>query len=734
MANNENYLKNIFINFSKNLLLLQQQQTKITMDFLNNINNNNLNLTNINNNNDNKINQNNNQNLINSQNNFDHFKELIQEQSESDLSNVNPYNNILTNKINTNHKIQQKKSVKKRTYNEMLEKSMSVETESFNNFNSNKKMKKKDEGENFIKQKINEPIHYYYTDPLNYQWCFTETRGSAKDYYYRCSTSKCQGFGMISKHKENAQFILTKSHSIPYYEHTYTINKYSEINFEIPEEDFIHAFTTSKIFRISAIKDFLNNTEFISLEATFSYLKGKGLKNELEQYKDEIINALASQKVINSTKGRIFENLNKMSINNETNICVSISYKIIQKNETKSYTLFYIITEKMRVDIMKSSIKQAFIDISFKCVPPGMSNYKILVLSGFDMEEKKAKLLALALIPNQKEATITKFLTIMKNTYLFNPLLITSDFGKSLVSSIRNVFPKIKWIPCLFHFAQCQVKHLKKLGLFSKKNNYIGIEILFNVEQLCFVDTKKLYKLYISIKNKFINNNTSKYFSYFEKYWNPKNKIIYWNYHYLYDAIELDKKFIFLTNNIIENTNKILNIHIKKKCPRYEIFEKAITDLILSYDKREPINRRDEITKLFLFLLNNEPNGKVLDKKELDKLKKIFFGVDKNILSTGLSELIGWDDMFDNEEDSENINIEKIARNDDILNIDYAFQDEEDCDEAVNGNNVSENSEENINDDNYLILNKLSEESNNNVIGNILLKYQPILKDLSLDE
>ena len=36
MANNENNLKNIFINFSKNLLLLQQQQTKITMDFLNN--------------------------------------------------------------------------------------------------------------------------------------------------------------------------------------------------------------------------------------------------------------------------------------------------------------------------------------------------------------------------------------------------------------------------------------------------------------------------------------------------------------------------------------------------------------------------------------------------------------------------------------------------------------------------------------------------------------------------
>ena len=103
---------------------------------------------------------------------------------------------------------------------------------------------------------------------------------------------------------------------------------------------------------------------------------------------------------------------------------------------------------------MKKSIKQAFMDVSFKCVPPGMSNYKILVLSGFDLEDKKAKLLALALIPNQTQSTIVKFLSIMKNTYLFNPLIITSDFGKSPVNSIRTVYPEIKWVPCFFHFSQ----------------------------------------------------------------------------------------------------------------------------------------------------------------------------------------------------------------------------------------------------------------------------------------
>lgn len=59
---------------------------------------------------------------------------------------------------------------------------------------------------------------------------------------------------MISKQKENAPFILTKPHSILNYEHSYSLNKYADINFDIPEKDFINAFKNSKNFRIAAIK------------------------------------------------------------------------------------------------------------------------------------------------------------------------------------------------------------------------------------------------------------------------------------------------------------------------------------------------------------------------------------------------------------------------------------------------------------------------------------------------
>ena len=53
---------------------------------------------------------------------------------------------------------------------------------------------------------------------------------------------------MISKLKENAPFILTKSHSISYNDHIYSLNKYSDINFDISEKEFARAFKNTKNF------------------------------------------------------------------------------------------------------------------------------------------------------------------------------------------------------------------------------------------------------------------------------------------------------------------------------------------------------------------------------------------------------------------------------------------------------------------------------------------------------
>ena len=133
------------------------------------------------------------------------------------------------------------------------------------------------------------------------------------------------------------------------------------------------------------------------------------------------------------------------------------------------------------------------------------------------------------------------------------------------------------------------------------------------------------------------------------------------------------------------------------------------------------------MSKLFLYLIKHEPNGKVLNNKEIGQLKKIFFGNEKNIVNTGLSELIGWDDLFNNDDDKENI-LEKILPSDDILADEYSFKDEDEFDEAINGDEDNDNLEYN----NNLILNNLNQENNNQEIGNLLLKYQNILRDVDL--
>ena len=42
-----------------------------------------------------------------------------------------------------------------------------------------------------------------------------------KNYYFKCSTGRCNGFGVIKRFDKSLLFQLKKKHSIDYYSHTY---------------------------------------------------------------------------------------------------------------------------------------------------------------------------------------------------------------------------------------------------------------------------------------------------------------------------------------------------------------------------------------------------------------------------------------------------------------------------------------------------------------------------------
>lgn len=74
-------------------------------------------------------------------------------------------------------------------------------------------------------------------------------------------------------------------------------------------------------------------------------------------------------------------------------------------------------------------------------------------------------MILIALLSHEDSDIFTEFYNFLKNTYLFNPKQITSDFSMGNINAIKKIFSnneEIKMILCLFHLTlawrQKQVK------------------------------------------------------------------------------------------------------------------------------------------------------------------------------------------------------------------------------------------------------------------------------------
>ena len=161
----------------------------------------------------------------------------------------------------------------------------------------------------------------------------------------------------------------------------------------------------------------------------------------------------------------------------------------------------------MKNNIINKNIKQCFADVTYKCIPPSFINYKLFILCGIDVVEIKRKLLAIVLIPNEKEFTYSQLYSELKNSYFFNPIILTSDFCKAHLKSVRKIFPEVKLLPCFFHFCQAIYKNLKKWNYFKKENINEGLELLFNIKKLCFINPSNIKKAFKKIKKNYTSEN-----------------------------------------------------------------------------------------------------------------------------------------------------------------------------------------------------------------------------------
>ena len=96
----------------------------------------------------------------------------------------------------------------------------------------------------------------------------------------------------------------------------------------------------------------------------------------------------------------------------------------------------------MCIEIWDNNIYQFFGDSTYRCVPPTFRNYKLYIISGYNLKIKRTRLIAYALIPNEAKVPFLILFNNLKEKFEFNPKIFTFDFQKSSAAAIKKYFQK----------------------------------------------------------------------------------------------------------------------------------------------------------------------------------------------------------------------------------------------------------------------------------------------------
>jgi hypothetical protein len=91
-----------------------------------------------------------------------------------------------------------------------------------------------------------------------------------------------------------------------------------------------------------------------------------------------------------------------------------------------------------------------------------------------------------------------------------------------------------------------------------------------------------------------------------ERQWLRKNFILLWNYNDLINDLKNNLSFFYITNNICESFNKLLNSHLNEGKTSIDSFIKSITSVIKLHSlKKDKIIRRDSRSRFFINIAEN---------------------------------------------------------------------------------------------------------------------------------
>ena len=209
-------------------------------------------------------------------------------------------------------------------------------------------------------------------------------------------------------------------------------------------------------------------------------------------------------------------------------------------------------------------------------------------------------------------------------------------------------------------------KKLKQSGIFNKKFNKIGFEILSNIELLCFLDINKInnFKKIITVLKKY--DKIEKFTKYINNYIFKLSPQVY-NYSELINFFKdnNENKFLrklYTTNNIVESVNSVLSFNLPKRVTNNKDFVKCISKILyIDSLENKTVKRKDYKTKALLKLIKDEnlnSNLKWVSFEGFCKyLKLIIQDENENINGVDLNKLIdNYINILNLEKEQENTN------------------------------------------------------------------------------
>ena len=372
-------------------------------------------------------------------------------------------------------------------------------------------------------------------------------------------------------------------------------------------------------------------------------------KNKLDLSLSAI--SIIRNKIIDEYKNLTIENLITKIIEKDfdlENYIIDIKYEYKEKNDKINTRKQKIILFGLKENFLlldKTKTEEFFIDGTFKIIPAKYRPYKLIVLAGLPNNENKPKLICLILMKFLDAISYDKLFNYLCENFNFLPKYIHSDYEKALHLAIKNnkyLKKEVLHIKCLFHFSQMIKRKLFNIGICKKKLNKKAIEILRNIEIICFLEPKNIKKQKEIILEKLDNKEVYiPFIKYLKSYLFKLDYSLYNYYEFINIKNDINNKRcndkIYLTNNICESINAKINYYLPKKLTSNIDFVNCINKLFINSKFNDSdIIRHDYVTKSLIKLIKDnklDDHPKWVSYKDYMEVHKAFIKVNSNFIN-----------------------------------------------------------------------------------------------------